>query len=239
MRRRPAPMRASPRSTTRSPTRSARARRCRAPDVRAARKADLDREIVGARAAVGREVHRDPDDTDDARRQLVVSVRIDRDKLRARLAELNIATARPALAVATGTAKTAAVLVRVTMTGSAGSPGPTRSDLGVPALTGALRAAGIVVRRPRRGPTATSTTRPRHSSRSRRRPRWRSSPASASARSCRCAASPQPAALVTAKVRMLDKGKPVGQGTAIAAARGEDTTGYAVDRALTAAIRTG
>ena len=47
---------------------------------------------------------------------------------------------------------------------------------------------------------------------------------------------PQPAALVTARVRMFDKGKPVGQGTANAAARGEDTTGYAVDRALTAAM---
>jgi hypothetical protein len=35
---------------------------------------------------------------------------------------------------------------------------------------------------------------------------------------------------------MLDKGKPVGQGTAIAAARGEDTIGYAVDQSVTAAM---
>jgi hypothetical protein len=46
----------------------------------------------------------------------------------------------------------------------------------------------------------------------------------------------QPAALVSAKVRMLDHGKAVAQGTAIAAARGEDGVAYAVDRAVTLAV---
>lgn len=207
-----------------------------APDVRAARKADLDREIVAhARLWVVKfTVTRD--DTDDARRQLAVSVKIDRDKLRARLGELDIATVEPGAGAATGTAKTAAVLVRVTMTGNAGSPGPTRSDLGVPALTGALRAAGIVVRKAPAGPDGDidDATAAQLAEQAKAEMALVASVSVGALVPVR--GQPQPAALVTAKVRMLDKGKPVGQGTAIAAARGEDTTGYAVDRALTAAM---
>lgn len=202
-----------------------------APDVRAARKADLDREIVAhARLWVVKfTVTRD--DTDDARRQLAVSVKIDRDKLRARLGELDIATVEPgAGSAATGTAKTAAVLVRVT------GAGGTRSDLGVPALTGALRAAGIVVRKAPAGPDGDidDATAVQLAEQAKAEMALVASVSVGALVPVR--GQPQPAALVTARVRMLDKGKPVGQGTANAAARGEDTIGYAVDRALTAAM---
>jgi len=202
-----------------------------APDVRAARKADLDREIVAhARLWVVKfTVTRD--DTDDARRQLAVSVKIDRDKLRARLGELDIATVEPGAGAApTGTAKTAAVLVRVI------SAGGTRSDLGVPALTSALRAAGIVVRKSPAGPDGDidDATAAQLAEQAKAEMALVASVSIGALVPVR--GQPQPAALVTAKVRMLDKGKPVGQGTAIAAARGEDTTGYAVDRALAAAM---
>ena len=57
-------------------------------DVRTTHKGELDREIVGhARLWVARFTVT-KDDTEDGRRQLVVSVRIDRDKIKARLDEL-------------------------------------------------------------------------------------------------------------------------------------------------------
>ncbi|MBL9019708.1 MAG: hypothetical protein JNL83_36290, partial [Myxococcales bacterium] len=61
-----------------------------AADVRSARRADLDREIVArARLWVAKfTVVRDT--TADDRRQLKVSVRVDRDKVRAKLTELGI-----------------------------------------------------------------------------------------------------------------------------------------------------
>src|SRR5882672_11030226 len=61
-----------------------------APDVRSAKKGDLDREIVGhARLWVVKfTVTRD--EVNDDRRQHAVSVRVDRDKIRARLVELAI-----------------------------------------------------------------------------------------------------------------------------------------------------
>src|SRR3954462_7902308 len=61
-----------------------------APEVRSAKKADLDREIIGharlwvAKFTVTKDV------TADDRRQLKVTVRVDRDKVRAKLAELDI-----------------------------------------------------------------------------------------------------------------------------------------------------
>jgi hypothetical protein len=85
-----------------------------APDVRAARKADLDREIVGHARNWIRKFTVTRDDTSDGRRQLSVSVRVDRDKLRARLAELDIATTSSATPAVTPRAggKTVAIVAR-------------------------------------------------------------------------------------------------------------------------------
>jgi hypothetical protein len=114
-------------------------------DVRAARKADLDREIVGhARLwVVGFSVVRD--DTRDGRRDLGISVRIDRDKLRTRLDQLGVA-----LIGGADKTRTVAVLLRVTSpTGVVASYGPDASQdvPGLTALTHVLRQAGLAIQR--------------------------------------------------------------------------------------------
>src|SRR5262245_24824492 len=58
-----------------------------AADVRNARKGELDREIVGRARLWVAKFTVTKDETNDDRRQLTVSVKIDRDKLRARLGE--------------------------------------------------------------------------------------------------------------------------------------------------------
>src|SRR5687767_6529970 len=60
-------------------------------DVRKANKSVIDREIVGRARLFVAKFTVSKDDTNDGRRQLTVMVRVDRDKLRARLGELNIA----------------------------------------------------------------------------------------------------------------------------------------------------
>jgi hypothetical protein len=131
-------------------------------DARVAHKGELDREVVGhARLWVkGFTVTRD--ETTDDRRQLVVSVRIDRDKLRARLSELNVATTEAVTAAppADASARPIAIFVRVA------TPRGVRADYGegadkdtpgLAAVTAALRAAGYAVRRaPATGPRARS-----------------------------------------------------------------------------------
>jgi hypothetical protein len=218
-----------------------------APDVRAARKGDLDREIVGhARLWVVKfSVTRD--ETDDARRQLTVSVKIDRDKLRARLGELDIASTEPGPpAPLTGTTRTVTILERVVTAAGARIGYATAADKdlpGVTALTTALRAAGMAVRKP---PITGEAPHPTDHL------PMDDGDASALAEQAKAELAlvtnvsigemvvvrgqVQPAALVTATVRLVDHGKPLGQGTAVAAARGEDGVGYAVDRALSAAV---
>ena len=130
-------------------------------DVRTAHQGELDKEIVGhARLWVARFTVT-KDEVDDDRRELTVSVRIDRDKLRAKLDELKIAShdAGSAPAAETG-ARTATILLRV-----AGSKGVRASfgkgadhDLdGLAALATPLRAAGFALRRaPDDGPPPTA-----------------------------------------------------------------------------------
>lgn len=120
-------------------------------DLRVARKAELDREIVGHARLWVAKFSVTKDETNGDRRQLEVSVRIDRDKIRARLAELHIqladSTAPPPDAPPT---HSITILVRVaTPAGIAATFGShADKDLdGIPALTTALRAAGLAVRR--------------------------------------------------------------------------------------------
>jgi len=221
-----------------------------APDVRGARKGELDREIVArARLWVAKfTVTRD--ETSDGRRQLSVSVKVDRDKIRARLNELGIAMKGAAPTpqppdTAPPPSRTATILLRLT------SPKGVRADYGPSAdaalsglstLTAVLRGAGYAVRK---APASGAA------------PRGEGELPLSDDEALALGGEAQAesmlvagvtigqmlpvrglavnAALVTARVRMIDRNKKViGQGSGIAAARGEDA-GYAIDRALRAA----
>jgi hypothetical protein len=216
-----------------------------APDVRAARKGDLDREIIGHARLWVTKFTVTRDETDDARRHLTVNVKVDRDKLRARLGELDIVTSEGGAAVPAGSVKTVTILERLASAKALRAdfgPNADKDLPGVPALTTALRAAGMAVRKaPASGAVKPDGELP-----------VEDADAATLAEQAKAdlalvagvtigdfvpvRGQGQEAALVTAHLRMLDHGKPVGQGTAIAAARGEDGIGYAVDRAVTSAL---
>lgn len=219
------------------------------PEVRRQNKPVLDRELVGharlwvARFTVTREV------VSDDRKQLSVSVRVDRDKLRARLAELNIAT-RDTGDAAAATAQSVTVLLRVVTPEGVHATYGLAADKevsGQAALSGALRRASFAIKRaPASGPAA--------------RPDGElpldDDTADALAAEARAdlvviagvtvgapvplrgvAASSQ---LVTARLRLIDHKahKAIGQGAAVIASRGTDpgVVGYAIDHALLAAM---
>jgi hypothetical protein len=199
-----------------------------APDVRAARKGDLDREIIGHARLWVTKFSVTKDETDDARRQLIVSVKIDRDKLRARLGELDIATV-DGTAVAPG-AKSVTILVRVA------SEGGVQKDLGVASLTTALRGAGMLVKKaPANAPDTIDDATAVQLAEQAKADEVLVGGVTVGA-FVPVRGQTQPAALVSAKLRMLDHGKAIAQGTAISAARGEDGIAYAVDRALGLAV---
>lgn len=213
-------------------------------DVRTARKGELDREIVGRARLWVAKFGVTKDETVDGRRELTVSVKIDRDKLRARLAELDIATQAPVAEQPAG--PTATILLRINL------PNGVRADFGanadpnlpgVSALTTLLRNAGFAVRRaPAGGPPARADG------------ELPLGDAEADALAVEAKADvmaiagvtiappvpvrgmPTTASLVTAHVRIIDRKqhKVVGQATGTAAAVG-DGQGYAVDRALVGA----
>ncbi|HUS28146.1 MAG TPA: hypothetical protein VMZ53_06540, partial [Kofleriaceae bacterium] len=215
-------------------------------DVRTARKGELDREIVGharlwvAKYAVTK------DETVDDRRELTVSVRIDRDKIRGKLGELKIAvkeaatTQTPATPDTQPQAKTITILLRIVM------PTGTKADYGaaadanapgVSALTTLLRGAGFAVRRaPASGDVKDALSDDDAAGLA----------AEAKAEHVAVASVmvgdqvpvrglPTTAALVSAELRILDKSKNVvGRASSSTAAKGDETA-YAVDRALLAA----
>jgi hypothetical protein len=219
-------------------------------DVRTARKGELDREIVARARLWVAKFSVTKDQTLDGRRELSVSVKIDRDKLRARLAELNIASKDAAAATpgepAATPQRTATILLRIA------TPGGVRAVYGqsaekelpgVSALTTLLRNAGFAVRRaPAAGPVARAEGELPLSD----------DEADALAAEAKAevmviagvgVAPSVPvrgvatnASLVGAHVRLVERKdrKVLGQGSAFAAARGEDA-GYAIDRALMSA----
>jgi hypothetical protein len=213
-------------------------------DVRSQKRADLDREIVGHARLWVVKFTVTHDTTADDRRQLAVTVRVDRDKMRARLAELSIPTlaSRPTV---DPRARPVAVLLRVTTpAGIAASYGAT-ADKGAPGtvvLDGALRQVGMTaVRAPSSGPPAKSG--------------GEFSVDDDEAEALATAAHAElamiaavdvgppvtirgqsvPGSLVTARIRMIEaKGhRLLGAGTAIVAARGDGAA--QIDRALVAA----
>lgn len=129
-----------------------------APEARTARKADLDREIVGHARLWVAKFNVTKDVTRDDRRQLLVNVRVDREKMRAKLAEMNVATMTAGEA---SKGRSVTVLLRIVdPKGARASYGATaEKDLpGLGALSSALRGAGMTTKRaPSSGPAARTT----------------------------------------------------------------------------------
>jgi hypothetical protein len=214
-------------------------------DARTAHKGELDREIVGHARLWVTAFTVTRDETNDDRRQLVVSVRIDRDKLRARLAALSIPTLTTGPAAPSDTKSVVVLLRSATPHGVHADfgDGGEKDVPGLAALTTALRAAGYAVRV---APTSGAAARGDGD--------LPLSDDEAEALATQAGAQlaliagvsvgagvpthgqPKDVALVTAHVRLIEQKKPVGQGAAIAAALGEEGLGYAVDRALSGAL---
>ena len=210
-------------------------------DIRAAHKADLDREVVGrsrlwvVKFTVGK------DDTADGRRQLVVSVRIDRDKLRVRLGELGV----PLIGASTnGPLRGVAVLLRVTQPDAVVATYGSTADPdapGAPALATMLRSAGFTVRKASSsGPAARGAGELPLDDDEAAALATDAKADSAVVVGVTVGPATQvrgvatPAALVTAHVHLVDHGKPAGDGIAMAAALGDDLP-HAIDRAVVAA----
>lgn len=235
------------------------------PDVRRQNKPAIDRELVGharlwvARFTVTREV------VADDRKQLSVSVRVDRDKLRARLAELTIATREagdapaasapgpnPAAAqtATQAAAQTAIVLLRVTTPQGVRATYGLAAEKDVPglaALSAALRGANLNLKRaPAAGPAARAegelplddATAEALAAEAR---------ADIAAVAAVTVGAPVPVrgvdasgVLITAHVRLTDRQahRSLGQGGVVVAAHGTDpgVVGYTIDRALVAAL---
>jgi hypothetical protein len=215
-------------------------------DARKAHKAVLDKEILGrARLWVaGFKVTKDQ--TVDGRRQLSVEVRVDRDKMRTRLDQLDIADApdpsRPA--------RTSVVLLRVTegstVRASFGANAE-KDPPGMGAFAGSLRAAGLTIKRVNASgqPAKAAGDLPLEDDDAEGYlVETRSELAAVAGVTV---GAPVPvrgvagnAVLVTAHVRVLAKGKKlVGQGVASVASRGSDpaVVNAAIDGALVAATQ--
>jgi hypothetical protein len=111
-------------------------------DVRTARKADLDKEIVGRARLWVAKFTVNKDTTVGERRQLAVTVRVDRDKMLARLAELDITT------------RLATLLLRIDDPSGPRATYGSGGEKDIPgsaALTSALRGAGML---PKRAPAS-------------------------------------------------------------------------------------
>jgi hypothetical protein len=213
-------------------------------DTRRQHKPVLDRELLGhARLWVAKFTVTKESVADD-RKQVSASVRVDRDKLRARLAELNIASREPAVSTPAVT-----VLLRVaTPEGVRATYGLSaeKEVAGLAALSGALRRANLVIKRaPASGPAARADGEiPVDDDTA----EALGAAAKADLVAIAGVTIGAPVALrgvasngvlVTAAVRMLDRKahRSLGQSTVVSVARGTDPgiVGYAIDRALAAA----
>lgn len=188
-------------------------------NVRTARKGELDKEIVGHARLWVAKYSVTKDETVDARRELTVMVRIDRDKLRAKLTELGIATKDATTAPAEPGAKTITVLSRKEVPS---------------ALTTVLRGAGFAVRRaPAVEGDLSDDQADALAAEAKADNYVIANVTVAPPVAVRGVATN--ASLVTAELRMLERPKKLlAQATGIAASRGEDQT-YAIDHALLAA----
>jgi len=216
------------------------------PDVRSAKKAELDRELVGrARLWVAKFTVL-KDTTGGDRRQLKVTVRVDRDKVRAKLAEMNIATMTAGEA---SKGRSVTVLLRVgdgeAVRATYGAAAEKELP-GLGALSSALRAGGMTVKRaPASGPAArVDGELPLEDDEAESLATEAKADLAAVAGVAIGGAVPvrgvaTNGVVVTAHVRLIERRgkKVVGQGVATAAARGTDPAviKHAVDEALVGA----
>ncbi len=209
----------------------------------------LDKEILGRARLWVAGFKVDKDDTIDGRRQLTATVRVDRDKMRARLDQLDIAAAGGSGPDAAVGARTGVILLRVTETGGMRSSFGAGSEKEVPglgALSSALRGSGITIKR---ASASGTTARPTGdlplddedaeaiAVDSRSELAVIAGVTVSAAVAVRGVATP--ASLVTAHVRVVSRSrKLVGQGVASVASRGTDAsaTQAAIDRALLGAV---
>ena len=218
------------------------------PEVRRQNKPVLDRELLGhARLWVTNyKVTRET--VADDRKQLSVSVRVDRDKMRARLAELNIASKGAGDAPPPNAPSVTVVLRVATPDGLHATYGlaAEKEVPGLAALSSMLRRANMIVKRaPAAGPAARADGELPVDDDT-----GLALAAEAKADFVAIASvtlgAPVPlrgldasGQLITARVRVIDckARKPLGQGSVVSASRGTDpgVVGYAIDRALVAA----
>lgn len=217
-------------------------------DIRKANKKVLDTEIIGRARLWVAKFTVSKDETNDGRRQLTVMVRVDRDKLRARLGELGIAFGAVGEVAPPPGAKSVVVLMRLSApegTRASYGLGAEKELQGMGAFAARLRGAGMTTKRaPASGPAA--------------KPGgdlpFADDEADALAAEAKAdvvavagVSVGEPIAvrgiassgvLVTAHVKLIPRGgKPLGQGMAVVAARGSEATviASAIERALVAA----
>ncbi|MEO8554847.1 MAG: hypothetical protein ABI678_32940 [Kofleriaceae bacterium] len=214
-------------------------------DQRTAHKGELDKEIIGHARLWIAKFTVTKDETEDNRRQLTVSVRVDRDKLRARLDELKIVTKDVTASAPVEGQKSVAILLRVSSAkGTRASFGKAadRDTLGLAGLATLFRATGIAVKKPVDAgiePSAEGDYPVNDTN------------ADALAEAAKAAVvaiagvnvgdpvavrgQPQPAVLVSARMKVIDhrSHQVTGQGIALASAPAGEPR-YAVDRALAA-----
>ncbi|MDX2091814.1 MAG: hypothetical protein SFX73_28390 [Kofleriaceae bacterium] len=218
-----------------------------AADVRTARKADLDREFVARARLWVAKFQVTKDTTEGERRQLRVTVRVDRDKVRAKLAELNIATMSAGEA---SRGRSVVVLLRVSDPESIHATygqGAEKDVAGLGAISTALRGAGMTTKRATAAGPIARVDGDLPLSDDEADSLAADAKADFIAIAGVSAAAPVPvrglpihAMLTTAHVRVLERKsrKVLGQGTAQVAARGVEpaAVAHAVDQALVAAF---
>lgn len=188
------------------------------------------------------------DATMDGRRQLTVVVRVDRDKMRARLGELNIPLSQSGSDVAKPGVKTVTVLVRVSDPAGARASFGASAEKDVPglgALAAQLRAAGMAIKRaPAVGPAVKPGTELPLDDEAAEALAIEAKAETAAVANVAIGAPvplrglPEHGVLVVAKVRAVARGKKlVGEGTAAVTARGTEQAAIeaAIDHAIVAA----
>ncbi len=216
-------------------------------DIRTSRKGELDAEIIGHARLWVSKFSVTKDETVDGRRELTVSVRIDRDKIRTRLGELGITMKDAVTTSGEPAAKTVTILLRIAApSGIRADYGPQADNNapGVGALTTMLRNAGFAVRR---APASGAVPRAEGElplSDDEADLLANEAKADVMAIAGVTLSAPVPvrglpttASLITANVRVVDRKerKALGHGSAIGATKGDDIA-YAIDRAAAGAL---
>lgn len=187
--------------------------------LRTQRKGELDKEVIGRARLWVAKYSVTKDGTADGRRELTVMVRIDRDKLRAKLGELGIATQSTTTVAPESNLKTITVLMRRTVDAPS-------------ALTTVLRGAGFAVRRAPALPEGELTDDAADALAAEAKADTYVVANVAVAPAVAVRGQAFSSSLITADLRMVERPKRViARATGMAATRGEDIN-YATDRAL-------